>query len=350
MTDVKPAVSVIVAVYNVKDYLRQCLDSVLKQTYIDIETILVDDGSTDGSELICDEYATRDRRIKVLHKVNGGLYSARNAGLKVATGSYLYFMDGDDWIEPGLVADAMATVQNTHADIVLFGHSKEIKLKSGLTNIIPVTPPEIYFSGKESVLSGMPSLFRVGCGFAVWEQLVKASVVYSNHVEFPAYRRGSDMGFLFEVYGHCNSVKTISRSYYHYNAFNAVNKFNPRLIEIHEELFQKYLHVFQNHRPFQAYTVQLFILWFGHVIPTNVVSNTTLTYVERLSWLRNLLRNDAVARWIHRYTVQQANGLLAKSLIVVLKSNSAILLYAVTSIKIFIKSRLLVNYKRWFYQ
>lgn len=350
MTDVKPLVSIIVAIYNVRDYLPLCLNSILEQTYSNVETILVDDGSTDGSEVICDEYAARGNNIKVLHQVNGGLYSARNTGLKAATGSYLYFMDGDDWIEPELVTDAIASAQSTNADIVLFGHSKELRLTSGLINIIPVIPPEIYFSGRESVLSGMPALFRVGCGFAVWEQLIRASVLRSNNIGFPAYRRGSDMGFLFEVYGHCNSLKTVAKGYYHYNAFNAVNKFNPRLIEIHEELFKKYLYVFQSHRPFQAYTVQLFILWFGHVIPTNIVSNETLTYTEKLNWLKTLKENSSVKHWTQQYTVRQAKGFLAKSLLVVLKSGSSLILYIVTSFKIFIKSRLLVNYKKWFYQ
>ncbi len=93
-------ISVIIPVYNVEPYIRKCIDSVINQTYINLEIILVDDGSTDNSGKVCDEYATKDKRVKVLHKRNGGVSSAKNAGLKEVTGKYLGFVDSDDWIEP----------------------------------------------------------------------------------------------------------------------------------------------------------------------------------------------------------------------------------------------------------
>ena len=97
-------ISVIVPVYNVEKYLRQCLDSIINQTYRNLEIILVDDGSTDSSGIICDEYAQIDARIKVIHKENGGLSSARNAGLDVCTsgGDFIAFVDSDDWLEPDM--------------------------------------------------------------------------------------------------------------------------------------------------------------------------------------------------------------------------------------------------------
>ena len=112
-------VSVIIPVYNVEEYLRQCVDSVLNQTYKDLEIILVDDGSPDHCGAICDEYATRDNRIKVIHKPNGGLSDARNAGLNVATGEYVLFVDGDDYIASSLV-ETVASVMNQGKDLVAF--------------------------------------------------------------------------------------------------------------------------------------------------------------------------------------------------------------------------------------
>lgn len=93
----KPLVSIIVPVYKVEDYLRECVDSVLKQTYVGFELILVDDGSPDSSGAICDEYAEKDHRVKALHKINGGLSSARNHGMKCATGKWIIFLDSDDY-------------------------------------------------------------------------------------------------------------------------------------------------------------------------------------------------------------------------------------------------------------
>ena len=95
-----PLISVIVPVYNVKPYIAKCLDSIMRQTYTNIEIIVVDHGSTDGSEHICDEYANKDQRIIVIHQKNGGLAAARNTGIDAAHGEYLGFVDSDDFIEP----------------------------------------------------------------------------------------------------------------------------------------------------------------------------------------------------------------------------------------------------------
>ena len=92
-------ISIIVPVYNVENYIHRCLDSLMDQTYKNLEIILVDDGSTDSSGIICDEYSKKDRRIQVIHKKNGGLVSARKAGILLATGEYSTYVDSDDWIE-----------------------------------------------------------------------------------------------------------------------------------------------------------------------------------------------------------------------------------------------------------
>ena len=95
----KEKISVIIPVYNVEKYLKRCLDSVINQTYKNLEIILVDDGSTDNSGKICDEYAKNDKRIIVIHKENGGVSVARNIGLDICTGDYVNFIDSDDWID-----------------------------------------------------------------------------------------------------------------------------------------------------------------------------------------------------------------------------------------------------------
>ena len=95
----KDLISVIVPVYNVEKYLNKCLDSIISQTYTNLEIILIDDGSTDNCGKICDEYASKDKRIKVIHKENAGVSSARNYGIQCATGDWIMFVDSDDWIE-----------------------------------------------------------------------------------------------------------------------------------------------------------------------------------------------------------------------------------------------------------
>ena len=114
--------TLIIPIYNIEQYLSQCLDSIINQRYKNIQIILVDDGSTDSSGRICDEYADKDSRIIVIHKENGGLVSARKAGLRKATGEYVVYVDGDDWIELNAIEHMVGTIERTKADIVLYDH------------------------------------------------------------------------------------------------------------------------------------------------------------------------------------------------------------------------------------
>lgn len=112
-------ISIIVPVYNVQEYLERCINSIWQQTYQNLEIILVDDGSTDRSGQMCDEFAQKDPRIKVVHKENGGLSDARNAGLQVATGDYIGYVDSDDWIEPEMYATMYQACKREQADLAI---------------------------------------------------------------------------------------------------------------------------------------------------------------------------------------------------------------------------------------
>ncbi len=111
-------ISVIVPIYNVAAYLPECIESILGQNYEKLEVILIDDGSTDNSGSICDAYAARDARIIVIHQKNGGAAAAKNAGLRVATGKYLSFVDSDDYLEPGAYAHMVSRLEATNADVI----------------------------------------------------------------------------------------------------------------------------------------------------------------------------------------------------------------------------------------
>lgn len=117
--------SVIVPVYNVETYLNRCIDSIINQTYKNLEIILVDDGSTDKSGKICDKYAAIDSRIKVIHKKNGGLVSARKYGVMNATGDYITDVDSDDWIENQAFSYMIEKLSQYNPDMLVLGHKKE---------------------------------------------------------------------------------------------------------------------------------------------------------------------------------------------------------------------------------
>lgn len=127
----RPYLSIIVPIYNTEKYLGKCIDSILNQTYRDYELILVDDGSTDRSPAICDYYAGKDQRIKVIHKKNRGVMCARKAGLMVSCGEYISFVDSDDWMEPDFYSIFMNCCQSTQADIIVASGYQEEKFCDG---------------------------------------------------------------------------------------------------------------------------------------------------------------------------------------------------------------------------
>lgn len=140
-----PIISVIVPVYNVEKYLSKCIDSIINQSLTDIEIILVNDGSTDGSGLICDKYALKDSRIKVLHKSNGGLSDARNKGIEVATGEYIGFIDSDDWISKNMFEKLYNISKINNADIVqsnyIESYNEDISIDKNINEEISIYSP-----------------------------------------------------------------------------------------------------------------------------------------------------------------------------------------------------------------
>lgn len=119
MTSNRALISVIVPVYNVEPYLDRCIQSIVNQSYTDLEIILVDDGSQDNCPAICDNWARRDHRIMVIHKKNGGLSDARNSGLAIATGEYIAFVDSDDWIDPDLIITLLSAIRKDHSEVAV---------------------------------------------------------------------------------------------------------------------------------------------------------------------------------------------------------------------------------------
>lgn len=207
-----PTISIIVPVYKVENYIHQCVDSILSQTFRDFELILVDDGSPDGCPAICDEYAKMDSRVKVIHKENGGLSSARNAGLDAAKGEYIAFVDSDDWIREDTLAVLLARQQQTGADMVLF-------------NILPVYPPE--HSGyvrpvtplKEEILTQSQMADCLAAEHN-WYYCVACNKLYRcrifDSLRFPVGYIHEDEAVVHRVIGQCDSIATTPEVLYFY--------------------------------------------------------------------------------------------------------------------------------------
>lgn len=165
----KDVISVIVPVYNVSAYLPECLDSILSQDYDKLEVILIDDGSTDDSGAVCDAYAQRDNRIRVIHQKNGGAAAAKNAGLRAATGEYLSFADSDDFLEPNVYGYMLSLLRNYDVDAAVFAFRDVYRNRQ----------EEKIFQPGRQVLTGKEYLVRFTCDWSaalLWNKLYKRAL------------------------------------------------------------------------------------------------------------------------------------------------------------------------------
>ena len=203
-------VSVIVPVYNVENYLVRCVDSILCQTYENLEVILVDDGSKDSSGRICDELAARDARIRVIHKENGGLSSARNAGIDIAQGEYFAFADSDDWIEVDAVEAMLTLAKEKDVPLVCAGRY-DVDSESGVKTVGLCHPKQETLSS-EAFISRM--LHWDQCDSSACDKLFHRSL-FREH-RFPLGRRSEDVAVMYLIIHQAGRVALLDRPVYNY--------------------------------------------------------------------------------------------------------------------------------------
>jgi glycosyltransferase involved in cell wall biosynthesis len=215
-----PAVSIIVPIYNISQYLQECLDSLLDQTFSDIEIILVDDGSTDDCPQICDAYEKKDSRVKVIHKPNAGLVSARKAGLRAAKGRYIGYVDGDDWIEPDMYARMYQTLTEQKVDIVMCGRYEDtMDVHRAVYQGLPegrydksALQKEVY---PRMIVNG--AFFEWGLFPGQWDKLFRRECLESFQMEVDdGISMGEDAACVYPCLLHAESIYVMRDCLYHY--------------------------------------------------------------------------------------------------------------------------------------
>lgn len=234
-------ISVIVPVYKVEPYLDQCVASIVSQSFLDLEIILVDDGSPDNCPAMCDDWAKRDSRIRVIHKENGGLSDARNAGMAIAKGDYLSFVDSDDWIEPDILRLSLQCAKENDADIVAFGvdwkYSDRIEIPHPLH-------PAVYYGTDNIVRTYFQScMVRT----TVWNKLYKKQIL--NDIRFPKGRLHEDEFFTYRVLAKANVAAVIDTIGYHYRqrSDSIMGTYNLRHLDALEAMKEKAEFLSQNY-------------------------------------------------------------------------------------------------------
>ena len=203
-------VSVIVPIYKVEPYLRKCLDSICAQTHQNLEIILVDDGSPDGCGAICDEYAEKDARVKVIHKTNGGLSDARNAGLDMLTGDYVAFVDSDDWIEPTMYETLLENLKQFQADMAFGGVVDDLEQDGTVTVVKNSNYGAVPFS--EGKTEAMKRYFHGS--WAAWDKLYKAELF--DGIRYPIGEINEDEAIVLQLLDRCETVCYTNEIFYHY--------------------------------------------------------------------------------------------------------------------------------------
>lgn len=222
-TETLPLISIIVPVYNVKNYLEKCLQSICGQTYKNLEIILIDDGSSDGSGELCDLFAQRDGRIRVIHQTNAGQSAARNRGLAIAQGELLGFVDSDDWIEPDMYEFLYRLLKENEADISICSHCRD---KDGGSVVK-------YASGKQFVFTRDEGIRALAVDKHirnyVWDKLYKRCLF--SDIAFPLNRIFEDIAISYQVFYKAENIVMRDLPKYHYvirEGSAMQGKYNPQ--------------------------------------------------------------------------------------------------------------------------
>lgn len=216
MLSYKTKVSVLIPVYNAEQYIVRCIDSILNQTYPDLEVVLVNDGSTDNSGKICDEYASQDSRVRVFHKKNSGVSETRNVALDNAQGNYILFVDSDDYIEPNMVEVLVDNIKKNDCDIAMCGYY----IQNGNNEVQANMKYKTIYQTNEEVVKGLIKRFYTGdnTGLNVlWNKLIRRDLYLKHKIRFNSnLKRAEDMWFVFDCLKCTERVRFINEPCYHY--------------------------------------------------------------------------------------------------------------------------------------
>ena len=245
--------SIVVPIYNVEEYLEKCLESVLNQTFKDFECILVNDGTKDNSHLIMDKYVKKDKRFKAVNKVNGGLSDARNKGMEVATGEYIYFLDGDDYLYVDAMEKCVKKLDETNADMVIFDVMQH--------NIAQKTTEVIKNNFDENKLYSLKddSSLLISLLNAAWNKMYKRELFLKNDIICPYGYYYEDLGTTYRLLLKCDNVAFINEPLYNYLADrpgNITQQFNMNVYHV-LDMVKINIDYFKTHDVYEKYYEEL---------------------------------------------------------------------------------------------
>lgn len=341
----KGLVSVVLPIYNVEKYIDCCVQSVVSQSYENLEIILVDDGSPDNCPQICDEWARRDKRIKVIHKQNEGLGMARNTGIENATGEYICFFDSDDYIARNTIMDVYSVARNTKADIVTFGYSNvgtDGKVKKEVIPLITKT----LFEGEEvqkdflaKLITDNPQTGEKSClSISAWASFFSMDLIRRTGWRFVSEREiiAEDVYSMLVLYKSVGKVAVLPKALYFYrensnslsrsyrkDRFEKICFFYERCLEIQKQLMYG-----------EAIAMRVSSVFVGFAIGAmKMIVSSQLNKKEKIAELQVVVNNAYIQKIIHELKWKHG-GLGEKLLIMFMRHKWYIWCYILVKIRL----------------
>lgn len=312
-------VSIIVPVYNAERYLSNCIESILNQTYKNIEIILIDDGSTDSSLIICNQYQEKDNRIKVIQQSNSGPSVARNNGIVASKGNYIQFVDSDDNLESNMTNKLVETISNNQVELVLCGYNT-IDMSNGSIFSRKSSPSTQGLYNKNEFLDFFGNLFINDFINPLWNKLYIRDAITNNNIKFiENVKMGEDLLFNLDYVTCCSSIYVIKEPLYNYLTFNNANSLTANY---ENEKFDKQQILFQKVRDFLTHNHRYFddnIYYVEEAYTNSIIScfgnlfhkNSALTSKNIKENIRRIIRDQRVQERINYFK----NGNIQKRMI-----------------------------------
>lgn len=297
----RPKVSISVPVYNTEKYLCQCLDSLINQTLQDIEIVIVNDGSTDGSDSICNEYAKKDSRIKLISKENGGLASARQAALEVCTGEFFCACDADDWVEPRMYELLYKKAVETNADIVMCDYVENHSTGKVVNKIYPFNALQGKDNLSETLLGHFPHM--------IWNKLIRRELFSRYNLYWEqGINQGEDMLMCMKIFSHNVSIEMVPLLLYHYRIVTGGNSYTHNITLSTFDQSRKVVEWAEKNFSKNKYMKEL----------THLRVNLMITGLRVNSGMNTVLFNNKVMKTLPLSLIMKHEGISGKGIVALL--------------------------------
>lgn len=317
-------------VYNVEDYLYRSIESIINQTYDKFELIIVNDGSTDNSEIICRRFENQDSRIKVFTQRNAGSGAARQFGIDESIGKYICFVDPDDFIHKDALETNVKIALQFEPDLITNDYFKYTKDKTGKTNISKQNQKlSGYFTRNEFIRHF--SEYEYTGSRALWNKLYKKRFLVDNNITFSNQRTGQDAVFNYTVYKYINSIFINNEAFYYYDQSregSAVKKYNKNRFNYEMNIAKKYEEMFDYWGVSGGYSNNILNAYWSTVVAelVNITGSTSpLTLIESQESLKMILSNPEVISMFENSSISIIKGNFSKILYSILKQNHTLL-------------------------